>query len=139
MAPNNVSGGGGGGERPPARSKVEHNYVDHAHETDTGYLEDSDGKPIAHASDRNFPVKLHYMLSELEEDGQDHIVSWAPHGRCFVVHDQVSFCFSRGAGYGGGEGIVSMMSLTPPAPPNLTVKHTHTHTQEEFVRSILPM
>ena len=65
-----------------------HNYSDHANEADTGILEDSDGKPT-HASDRNFPVKLHYMLSELEDDEQDHIVGWAPHGRCFVVHDQV--------------------------------------------------
>ena len=67
---------------------VVHNYIDHANEMDPGLLELSEGKP-AHATDRNFPVKLHYMLSELESDGQDHIVSWAPHGRCFVVHDQV--------------------------------------------------
>jgi len=69
----------------------------------------------------------HYMLSELEDDNQDHIVSWAPHGRCFVVHDQVSlkewpkrrrglklFCTSH----------------------TLTLDHP---SQDEFVRSILPM
>jgi hypothetical protein len=34
-----------------------------------------------------FPVRLHYMLSEMEKDGLEHIVSWQPHGRCFVIHD----------------------------------------------------
>ena len=65
--------------------KVEHNYKDRSHlvESDHG----GDTKP-ANASDRHFPVKLHYMLSELEQDGLDHIVSWQPHGRCFVVHKQ---------------------------------------------------
>jgi hypothetical protein len=42
-------------------------------------------------SDRNFPVRLHYMLSELEKDGMDHIVSWQPHGRCFIIHKQNQF------------------------------------------------
>jgi hypothetical protein len=41
--------------------------------------------------DQNFPVRLHYMLSEMEKDGLQHIVSWQPHGRCFVVHDQEEF------------------------------------------------
>jgi hypothetical protein len=47
-----------------------------------------------HQSNRNednFPVKLHYMLSELENDGVDGIVSWQPHGRCFLVHKQQQF------------------------------------------------
>jgi HSF-type DNA-binding len=39
----------------------------------------------------NFPVKLHYMLGELKRDGLDHIVSWQPHGRCFIVHNQKEF------------------------------------------------
>jgi HSF-type DNA-binding len=37
-------------------------------------------------SDQNFPVKLHYVLHELEDDGLSHIVSWSPHGRSFIVH-----------------------------------------------------
>lgn len=37
-------------------------------------------------SEPNFPVKLHYMLSELEDDGLEHIASWQPHGRCILVH-----------------------------------------------------
>jgi hypothetical protein len=68
--------------------KVEHNYRDHAHIVE----EDLSGasKP-ANASDRHFPVKMHYMLAELEQDGLDHIVSWQPHGRAFVVHNQAEF------------------------------------------------
>ena len=68
--------------------KVEHNYRDFSQ-----VVEDSStgaAKP-ANASDRHFPVKLHYMLSELEQDGLGSIVSWMPHGRCFVVHDQAEF------------------------------------------------
>lgn len=31
------------------------------------------------------------MLSELERDGLNHVVSWQPHGRCFLVHNQEQF------------------------------------------------
>ena len=41
--------------------------------------------------DHYFPVKLHYVLSEMENDGLQHIASWQPHGRSFVVHDQEEF------------------------------------------------
>jgi len=37
---------------------------------------------------QNFPVRLHYVLTELEKDGLDCIMSWLPHGRSFIVHDQ---------------------------------------------------
>eukprot|EP00543_Licmophora_paradoxa_P000300 CAMPEP_0202455862 /NCGR_PEP_ID=MMETSP1360-20130828/13286_1 /ASSEMBLY_ACC=CAM_ASM_000848 /TAXON_ID=515479 /ORGANISM="Licmophora paradoxa, Strain CCMP2313" /LENGTH=332 /DNA_ID=CAMNT_0049075545 /DNA_START=44 /DNA_END=1042 /DNA_ORIENTATION=- len=33
-----------------------------------------------------FPEKLHLMLSKADENGFSHIVSWQPHGRCFLVH-----------------------------------------------------
>jgi len=42
-------------------------------------------------SEQNFPVKLHYMLSDMEEDGLANIVSWQPHGRCFIVHKTEDF------------------------------------------------
>lgn len=38
-----------------------------------------------------FPVKLHSMLDKIEADGLGHVVSWQPHGRCFVVHDTKEF------------------------------------------------
>ena len=34
----------------------------------------------------SFPLKLHKMLGQTEADGLQDIVSWMPHGRCFVVH-----------------------------------------------------
>lgn len=40
---------------------------------------------------QNFPVRLHYMLNELEKEGNDDIASFAPHGRCFSVHKQDRF------------------------------------------------
>ncbi|KAL7430634.1 hypothetical protein ACHAXH_004671 [Discostella pseudostelligera] len=38
-----------------------------------------------------FPVKLHNMLDQIEADGLAHVVSWQPHGRCFVVHEPKEF------------------------------------------------
>jgi len=29
----------------------------------------------------SFPVKLHYMLADVEKDGLDDIISWHVHGR----------------------------------------------------------
>jgi hypothetical protein len=49
-------------------------------------------KSTSQASDQCFPVKLHYVLSVLETDGySQHIASWAPHGRCFKVHNTKEF------------------------------------------------
>lgn len=42
-------------------------------------------------SDQNFPVKLHFLLAELESVGLSHIASWQPHGRSFKVHKQNEF------------------------------------------------
>ena len=42
-------------------------------------------------SESNFPVKLHYMLSDMEADGLDHIVSWQAHGRSFTVNKPKEF------------------------------------------------
>jgi hypothetical protein len=49
--------------------------------------------------ERNFPAMLHWMISNVEVDNLDtedgnswcSIVSWQPHGRCFLVHDQKKF------------------------------------------------
>ena len=38
-----------------------------------------------------FPAILHYMLNDCQRDGFSNVVSWQPHGRCFVVHDHKSF------------------------------------------------
>jgi len=39
----------------------------------------------------NFPERLHYILNEMEKDGLQHVATWQPHGRCFIVHDPKYF------------------------------------------------
>jgi hypothetical protein len=84
-------------ESEQCEEKVVHDYHDYAYEvekvdantTDQRYTEEH--TLPNRSEERNFPVKLHYMLTELEIDGMDGIVSWQPHGRCFLVHKQEQF------------------------------------------------
>jgi hypothetical protein len=79
--------------------KVVHSYHDYANvteeETKRSASEDQLSKEkhphCKSVVEHNFPLKLHYMLSELENDGMDSIVSWQPHGRCFLVHKHTQF------------------------------------------------
>ncbi|CAB9516232.1 stress transcription factor A [Seminavis robusta] len=45
----------------------------------------------AKGEDSSFPVRLHYLLDVLQQDGLAHLASWQPHGRCFVVHNPDDF------------------------------------------------
>lgn len=74
------------------RSFVQHNYVDH-------YFD-----PLYHPGENEvdrespkrrgprggvvtpFPERLYTMLGEADQGDFEHIVSWQPHGRCFIVH-----------------------------------------------------
>lgn len=38
-----------------------------------------------------FPWRLHEMLLTVEQEGNDHIVSWQPHGFAFKVHNPKEF------------------------------------------------
>lgn len=38
-----------------------------------------------------FPEKLHEMLRTVVSEGMDHVVSWQPHGRCFVIRRKEFF------------------------------------------------
>ena len=38
-----------------------------------------------------FPIKLYGMLDDVENENNQSIVSWMPHGRAFKVHDRVEF------------------------------------------------
>ena len=77
------------------RHFVVHNYHDHAHdsEADVEYHQESEddhqrrrgGVSIA------FPIKLHAVLDQVEADGLAHVISWQPHGRCFLIHDPKEF------------------------------------------------
>eukprot|EP00980_Cylindrotheca_fusiformis_P030326 scaffold24656_cov181-Cylindrotheca_fusiformis.AAC.3 len=72
------------------RHFVVHNYHDHANDQDDG----EDPNIIFEGQGRNalsFPIKLHEILDQVEADGLSHIISWQPHGRCFVIHDPKQF------------------------------------------------
>jgi hypothetical protein len=82
------------------RVVVDHRYIDHYH--DFVHLEGSqmfEGNITATAallSGRGgvkipFPDRLHDMLEQMSREGLDHVVSWQPHGRCFVVHQPNEF------------------------------------------------
>jgi HSF-type DNA-binding len=71
------------------RHFVVHNYHDHAQDVNTDPKE-SKNKPRGGVL-VSFPLKLHSLLDKIEADGLDHVISWQPHGRCFVVHDPKKF------------------------------------------------
>jgi hypothetical protein len=75
---------------------VEHNYHDHLLDPiveDTTDEATGAQKRRAHRGGVAvpFPEKLHYMLSQVDGEGVSHIVSWQPHGRCFIVHKPQEF------------------------------------------------
>jgi HSF-type DNA-binding len=71
--------------------KVEHRYHDYAFEAETVADRRATENSTAKRGEQNFPVKLLYVIEELEKDGLDHVISWQPHGRCFIVHKQKEF------------------------------------------------
>lgn len=92
-----TSGSGGGGRRRNNRADrtyVNHDYVDHL--PDPIYQEPQGSGPEAlQRGPRGgvvepFPQRLYKMLSEADQ-GFAHIVSWSPHGRCFIVHKPKEF------------------------------------------------
>eukprot|EP00980_Cylindrotheca_fusiformis_P030935 scaffold25655_cov142-Cylindrotheca_fusiformis.AAC.1 len=66
---------------------VQHNYHDHA----ADICHDTRRAPARGGVVTPFPLKLHSMLEAVEQEGLNDIVSWQPHGRCFVVHKPVEF------------------------------------------------
>jgi len=76
-------------EKPrAAHITVEHNYHDHALDVSTDFHEEH---PARGGVTTPFPLKLHEMLDSVVAEGLEHIVSWQPHGRCFVVHKPQEF------------------------------------------------
>ena len=72
---------------------VQHNYHDHAADS---IPSGSPAQVLDDAKNTNnimvsFPLKLYEMLESVEPDGYADIVSWQPHGRCFVVHKPDEF------------------------------------------------
>jgi HSF-type DNA-binding len=67
------------------RHFVVHEYRDHAHEDPICTSNIEIGATTL------FPMKLHQVLDEIERDNMEHIISWAPHGRCFRIHQPQEF------------------------------------------------
>lgn len=68
---------------------VQHDYHDYA--TLPAPTSSYDHTLNGNRNHNAFPYRLYEMLQLVERDGLDHIVSWQPHGRCFVVHKPVEF------------------------------------------------
>jgi len=72
------------------RHFVVHNYHDHANDEDDAEIEQEGGRRKGGVS-VSFPSKLHSVLDQVEQDGLAHVVSWQPHGRCFVIRKPKEF------------------------------------------------
>jgi hypothetical protein len=78
------------------RTLVVHDYHDHLddkHRKATASMKPPQFAAAAPSwSTDPFPKKLYEMLAYMEEEGgAKHIISWQPHGRCFVVHSPREF------------------------------------------------
>jgi len=82
------------------RTVVDHRYTDHLHDPVIEEEDFSSSKPRdSRKSTRTprggvtvaFPEKLHAMLSVATEQGFDDVISWRPHGRCFLIHQKQVF------------------------------------------------
>jgi len=79
-------------EIPSSRQHcVQHNYHDHSADVEGMYQQ----KPAASKGGVSvpFPMKLHDLLEHIQSDEPElaSIVSWQPHGRCFLVHKPKDF------------------------------------------------
>ncbi|GAX10834.1 hypothetical protein FisN_31Hh041 [Fistulifera solaris] len=63
---------------------IHHHYQDHANAIPPD-------RATSDAQGHTFIYKLHATLDDVEQQGLSHVVSWQPHGRCFVVHDAKEF------------------------------------------------
>lgn len=73
------------------RHFVVHNYHDHANDDDQDVVEQPEAGRRRGGVSVSFPTKLHSVLDQVEADGLAHVVSWQPHGRCFVIHKPKEF------------------------------------------------
>jgi hypothetical protein len=102
-------------------------YHDYSNVTD-GETKEAAGEDSKNSSPKkgtHFPEKLHYMLSEMEKEGLEHIVSWQPHGRCFVVHDSHYLENHALPMYVFPSSLCSMPCRRLPGHAIVTVRSTH--------------
>lgn len=85
-------------QRKATRTFVEHNYKDHfrdpvAHEV-VRHFDSTKNKSMNCSGPTSnnvaFPEKLYHMLASAQGE-YDHIVSWQPHGRCFLIRKKEPF------------------------------------------------
>mmetsp|Transcript_28962 Transcript_28962/g.79446 ORF Transcript_28962/g.79446 Transcript_28962/m.79446 type:complete len:431 (+) Transcript_28962:137-1429(+) len=70
---------------------VQHNYHDHARDEAPDHISDPQELQLRCSASAPFPTKLEEMLNQVEGDGYSQVVSWQPHGRCFVIHKMAEF------------------------------------------------
>lgn len=84
---------------PPGKTPKNHNrlfvkhvYRDYSHEVPMPEEASLVG-PDAPERTLNaaFPLKLHEILTQVEKNGDEHIIGWLPHGRSFKIHKQEEF------------------------------------------------
>jgi hypothetical protein len=69
---------------------IQHHYQDRSSEIDDGTSNSSVRGGVL----LRFPVILHAVLDAVERDGYSEVISWQPHGRCFVIHKPKIFVSS---------------------------------------------
>jgi HSF-type DNA-binding len=72
------------------RHFVVHNYHDHAQDPDDNESDDDEPRRRGGVA-VSFPARLHNVLERLEHEGWSHVISWQPHGRCFLIHKPNDF------------------------------------------------
>ena len=77
------------GGRTCPRIVMQHHYHDHA--KDPLFEDTPRDQGPRKGLPPSFPVKLHAMLTRVENSGQSDVISWQSHGRCFLVHDPNAF------------------------------------------------
>jgi HSF-type DNA-binding len=78
------------------RHFVRHTYRDYSREIPPAMKEEDRttltcSAPLQTTPNAAFPIKLHETLSQIANDGYDHVVGWLSHGRSFKIHRQNEF------------------------------------------------
>lgn len=71
------------------RQYVKHSYCDRANEIVETLTESDENTLRLYRKDSvggTFPIKLQIVLKVVEKLNQEHIISWLPHGRSFMIH-----------------------------------------------------
>jgi hypothetical protein len=67
---------------------VQHNYHDHSKDSKSALSHEN---PPRGGVTTPFPLKLHEMLEAIQQDGLEDVISWQPHGRCFILRKPKEF------------------------------------------------